>query len=215
MYHSRVTESEGRASIAQAPAITTVRARQACREGLPRRRHKLNKIRHFSQARRRRVYQSCVPKSTDFAPPSARKFHPDSLGRSASPRYIILRQFPSICLPTGPPISLRPPAYPEHPSAYPLPTDHLCALRREPFEWQHERDACALDGPASPPSRRQPRRYSMSANSACPFGYRVTDVWPLPNCAPPSGQPSSEAHPPERFLSEPDNRGKCDHSYKR
>ena len=54
--------------------------------------------------------------------------------------------------------------------------DHLCALRREPFEWQHERDACALDGPASPPSRRQPRRCSMSANSACPFGYRVTDV---------------------------------------
>src|SRR5207245_10528520 len=93
--------------------------------------------------------------------------------------------------------------------------DHLCALRREPFEWQHERDACALDGPASPPSRRQPRRCSMSANSACPFGYRVTYVWLLPNFAPPSGQPSSEAHPPERFLSEPDNRGKCDHSYKR
>ena len=27
----------------------------------------------------------------------------------------------------------------------PLPTDHLCALRREPFEWQHERNAYALN----------------------------------------------------------------------
>ena len=33
------------------------------REGLPRRSQKPNKIRHFLQARGRRVYQSCVPKS--------------------------------------------------------------------------------------------------------------------------------------------------------
>ena len=177
--------------IAQSPATTNVCLSSERREGLPRR----SRLISLHPARE----NSIRIRWTDPLPP----------------RNMILRQFPSICLPTGPPISLPSPAYPEHPSAYPLPTDHLCALRREPFEWQHERDACALDGPASPPSRRQPRRYSMSANSACPFGYRVTDVWPLPNCAPPSGQPSSEAHPPERFLSEPDNRGKCDHSYKR
>lgn len=63
MYHSRVTESEGRASIAQAPAITTVRARQACREGLPHKLHKFNKIRHLTSARTDPVYQPCVPKS--------------------------------------------------------------------------------------------------------------------------------------------------------
>ncbi|MGY4287062.1 hypothetical protein ACVWXO_006282 [Bradyrhizobium sp. LM2.7] len=39
------------------------------------------------------------------------------------------------------PANLPPPAYPEHVSAYPRPTDHLCALRRKPLEWQHERDA--------------------------------------------------------------------------
>jgi hypothetical protein len=36
------------------------------REGLPHRSQKPNKIRHFLQARWRRVYQSCVPKSTGF-----------------------------------------------------------------------------------------------------------------------------------------------------
>jgi hypothetical protein len=41
------------------------------REGLPRRSQKPNKIRHFLQARGRRVYQSCVPKSMGFAPPIA------------------------------------------------------------------------------------------------------------------------------------------------
>jgi hypothetical protein len=40
--------------------------RLAKREGLPRRSQKLNKIRHFLQARGGRVYQSCVPKSTAF-----------------------------------------------------------------------------------------------------------------------------------------------------
>jgi hypothetical protein len=34
------------------------------REGLPRRSQKLNKIRHFLQARGSRVYQSCAPKSS-------------------------------------------------------------------------------------------------------------------------------------------------------
>jgi hypothetical protein len=65
----------GNAAFQKFPAISKVVARiqkVAEREGLPRQRHKFNKIRHFSQARTRRVYQSCVPKSTDFAPPSAR-----------------------------------------------------------------------------------------------------------------------------------------------
>ena len=43
------------------------------REGLPRRSQKPNKIRHFLQARWRRVYQSCVPKSTGFPPSTTTK----------------------------------------------------------------------------------------------------------------------------------------------
>jgi hypothetical protein len=41
------------------------------RDGLPRRSQKPNKIRHFLQAKGRRVYQSCVPKSMRIAPPVA------------------------------------------------------------------------------------------------------------------------------------------------
>jgi hypothetical protein len=113
------------------------------REGLPRQRQKINKIRYFLQARRHRVYQSGVPKSTDFAPPSARKFPPDSLGRSAAPALYHFEAV-SLHLSADRPANLPPsPAYPEHPSAYPHPTTSG-TLRREPFEWHHDAGTACL-----------------------------------------------------------------------